>query len=95
MSIPDIHAVTSGLEEMLIEKNRRYGDSVLNPVGIFSKHIDADQDTSFNAICARLDDKLARIKNSEILRGNDVADLLGYLVFLAIKMEIDFNALID
>ena len=42
--------------EMLIEKNDSYGDSALNPLGIFGNK---DAVTSLGA---RIDDKLARIR---------------------------------
>ena len=42
---------------LLIEKNKAYGNTALNPSNIFSKL------NSTEAICARIDDKLARISN--------------------------------
>lgn len=63
---------------LLLEKNAAYGDSALNPVGIFSKG-DAVQ-----SLCARIDDKLMRIKNKGIndLTEDTVTDLIGYLILL-------------
>lgn len=76
--------------EFLMEKNKRYGDSALNPAQIFSK-IDAS-----NQICNRLDDKLNRIKNSGELRKNDVADVFGYVALLLIANDwLEFEDLID
>lgn len=75
---------------VLVEKNKRYGNSALEPIGVFSK-----QDST-NSICIRIDDKIGRIKNSTELRKNDVFDLIGYLVLLCIsKGWTSFKELID
>lgn len=60
----------------LAEKNRRYGDSALNPARVFSRAEPAE------GILIRLDDKLGRIRNTDSLRKNDIIDMLGYLVLL-------------
>lgn len=78
------------LTELLLEKNRRYGDSALKPAHIFNKE---DAATS---IYARLDDKLGRIANSPDVRKNDVADLMGYLVLLCVARGwTSFDELLD
>jgi len=84
-----VHTVLDSIQQVLIEKNKRYGNSALEPLKIFSKK-DASQ-----AILQRLDDKLSRIKNSEELRKNDIFDLMGYLVLLSISEKWDFFDLID
>lgn len=77
-------------KEMLIEKNKRYGNSATNPLTCFSKLDGAE------GIKIRLDDKLKRIMNSTELRKNDVSDLMGYLMLLCITQEwTDFSDLID
>lgn len=74
----------------LKEKNIRYGDSALQPLQIFSKE-GAD-----SQICNRLDDKLGRIKKSDILKKNDVCDIFGYIALLMIKKEwLTFEDLLD
>ena len=76
--------------DFLIEKNVRYGDSALNPSNTFSKVSTEDQ------ICNRLDDKLNRIKNSEELKKNDVADVFGYVALLMVKKGwLTFDELLD
>lgn len=76
--------------EFLKEKNKRYGDSALKPIQIFSK-IDAG-----NQIYNRLDDKLSRIKNSNEIRKNDLADLLGYISLALIEKNwLEFDDLLD
>lgn len=65
--------ILSSLGSLLEYKNEKYGNVALQPMGIFS---------DYGTIGVRLDDKLSRIMNSEELRKNDVADLMGYLVLL-------------
>jgi hypothetical protein len=68
------------VRDMLIEKNKAYGDSALNPDNIFSKLDSAE------AICARIDDKLSRIKNVGLddKTEDTLDDLIGYLILLKI-----------
>ena len=85
-----ITSICDGIKALLVEKNRRYGDSALAPLRVFSS-LDPSQ-----GIRVRLDDKLARVRNSETLRKNDIADLLGYLVLLcAAEGWTGFDDLID
>ena len=71
-----IQKITESLNSLLQYKNLNYGDAALNPINIFSK-----QDAA-SSITTRLDDKIARVKNSDVLRKNDIADILGYLTLL-------------
>ena len=93
MVAPDasgIIAVTDSLKQLLMIKNARYGDSITEPLRLFSKL------SGEEAIRVRLDDKLSRIQNSQELRKNDVVDLMGYLSLLCIsKGWTDFEDLID
>tara|TARA_R100000406_G_C3025512_1_gene101749 strand:+ start:181 stop:480 length:300 start_codon:yes stop_codon:yes gene_type:complete len=74
------------LRDFLIQKNEQYGDSVMQPIGIFSK---ADTDAGLRI---RIDDKLNRL-----MQGNDtmesdedvVKDLIGYLTLLLIALRQD------
>lgn len=85
-----IKAFCDNLADFLTEKNKRYGNSALEPLKVFSKT------DNISGILVRADDKLSRIKNSSELRRNDVIDLVGYLVLLSIaKGWTDFNDLID
>ena len=67
-------------KEMLLEKNREYGDSALNPLGIFSKL------EAIEAIKIRIDDKLARIRygGPKNIKEDTVLDLIGYLILLRV-----------
>jgi hypothetical protein len=86
----DIVKVCDAVKELLLYKNDKYGNSALEPLNTFSK-LDAA-----NSIAVRLDDKLARIKNSDSLRKNDVSDLIGYLALLCVSEGwTDFKEFMD
>jgi hypothetical protein len=75
----EIHTVCMETFEFLIEKNRAYGNSALDPVRIFSKSGNTEQ------LMVRIDDKLSRFaRGSEFPGDNDIDDLLGYLVLLKV-----------
>ena len=81
-----ITQVILGIEKMLIEKNRAYGDSALEPVRIFSKAQTIEQ------LYVRIDDKLSRVEGGHEYPGDDtIKDLIGYLVLLLIAKERDAN----
>lgn len=70
------------LAELLIEKNRKYGNSALNPVRVF-----ASSDT-LEQIRVRMDDKLNRIKNRQSDEDEDVyMDLAGYLILYMVARD--------
>ena len=77
-----IKELLEGMTELLIDKNKKYGNSALAPKKIFSK---AD---AVDSIALRLDDKLGRIMNnpSPVPRVNDCADIIGYLVLMLISI---------
>ena len=67
---------------MLIEKNRKYGDSALNPARIFSRADTVEQ------LKIRLDDKINRVRNQQNDEDEDVEmDMIGYLVLLRIAKK--------
>lgn len=75
---------------MLINKNKAYGESALNPVRIFSKADPVEQ------IMVRIDDKLSRLSRGSEYAGDDtVTDLLGYLVLLKIARDGQSDAVPD
>jgi len=81
-----IKEVTNQLQQLLIKKNRAYGNSALEPLNIFS------QQNAVDSLCARLDDKLSRIKNKGLNDKTEdtLFDLAGYLILLIIaKNEQD------
>jgi len=75
--------VAKQITDLLKSKNKAYGNTALNPSNVFSK-LDSTE-----AICARLDDKLARIKNKGINDKTEdtVDDIIGYLLLLKMSME--------
>ena len=79
-----ISGVCDDIKELLIHKNRKYGNSALKPCRVFSKASPVEQ------LLVRIDDKLNRIMKGAGLLANDedvVNDLIGYLVLLKIGMN--------
>ncbi len=76
-----VEEVLDSIEKMLIEKNRKYGNSALEPLGVFS------QLSAKEGLLIRIDDKLKRIKNGSLDKDDEdvVNDLIGYLVLLKIS----------
>jgi len=84
-----IEQVTESLKELLLEKNKRYGNSALEP-------LEGIKYTPEDGIKIRLADKVKRIINSKELRKNDIADMLGYMILLCVYKEwLSFKDLID
>lgn len=77
-----LYPIVNNITKMLIEKNRKYGNSALKPQRIFSKASATEQ------IKVRIDDKLSRMKNQQNDEDEDViSDLIGYLILLKIAKE--------
>ncbi len=82
MSAEKIIQQCEEIKEMLLAKNKAYGDSALNPVRVFSKADSVEQ------IRVRLDDKLSRLKRGNEFDGDDtIKDLIGYLILFRIASE--------
>jgi len=91
-----IKQVYKSQSDLVVEKNNRYGNAVMEPVDVFVRHICAGNSMALNGILIRISDKLSRIRNSDELRKNDVSDLMGYLSLLCVeKGWLDFSDLID
>ena len=83
-----ISGVCDDIKELLIHKNRKYGNSALKPCRVFSKASPVEQ------LLVRIDDKLNRIMKGAGLLANDedvVNDLIGYLILLKIGMNDEKN----
>jgi hypothetical protein len=83
-----ISRVCDDVKNLLLQKNKKYGDSALNPSRIFSKADTSEQ------LCVRIDDKLSRIAKGAGLLATDedvLQDLIGYLVLLKISISRDGN----
>lgn len=76
--------ITNSMQDLLLYKNEKYGDSALSPNNVFYKG------DSTNSILIRLDDKIGRIKNNpdSVPRINDVCDVIGYCVLLLASMNV-------
>ena len=78
-----IAAVCDEIKAMLLEKNRKYGNSALNPIRIFS------QADTIEQIRVRLDDKFNRYINRQSDEDEDIIqDIIGYLVLYKIALEL-------
>ena len=73
-----VTAILDDIREMLLSKNKAYGDSALNPVRIFSSASPSAQ------LRVRIDDKLSRLARGKAAGEDVLKDLLGYLVLLQI-----------
>ena len=79
-----IREITNAMQDLLLYKNNKYGDSAINPKKVFYKG------DATNSILIRLDDKLGRVmSNTEAKpRVNDVCDIIGYCTLLLISMGV-------
>ena len=79
----EVHNVLQDIEDLLVAKNEKYGNSALEPLGVFSQ-LSAKQ-----GLLIRIDDKLKRIKNGSLDKDDEdvVNDLIGYLVLLKIHAK--------
>lgn len=69
------------IRNLLVEKNKAYGDAALNPIRVFSK---ADTTAGLKI---RIDDKLSRLARGEDAGEDVVLDLIGYLVLLRMAQK--------
>lgn len=71
----EILAQVKQVANMLIDKNKKYGNSALQPKRIFSRANPVEQ------LNVRIDDKLSRIANQQSDDDEDAEmDLIGYLI---------------
>lgn len=79
----EVYQVLLEITEMLIAKNQKYGNSAIEPLGIFS---DLSPEEGLKV---RIDDKLKRIKNGSLDKDDEdvINDLIGYLVLLKILQK--------
>jgi hypothetical protein len=76
----EVSSILDDIRDMLVSKNEKYGNSALEPIGVFSKLSPEE------GLLIRIDDKLKRIKNGSLHKDDEdvVNDLIGYLVLLKI-----------
>ena len=75
------------LQDLLLQKNAKYGNSALEPLNVFSKS------NAVAGIKMRIDDKLKRIKNAGLVDATEdtLQDLAGYLILLMIARDNESN----
>jgi len=77
----DLHIVMTEIRDMLVAKNRKYGDAALNPSQTFGRS------DPIELINVRMDDKLSRIRNRQNDDDEDPElDLIGYLLLKQIAL---------
>ena len=77
------------IQQLLLYKNKKYGDSAINPIRIVSKSSNIEQ------ILVRIDDKLNRISQGNNLICDDedvIMDLIGYFILLKVAIDNDAEA---
>lgn len=72
------------LKELLLQKNREYGNSAVVPKRIFSQASPVEQ------IRVRIDDKLSRLssKGTKEIQEDTEKDLAGYLILLKVANKL-------
>ena len=77
------------IAKMLLEKNKSYGNSISDPINVFSNLNPIQQ------VELRIDDKLKRIKNNSVgidhkfKHEDSTFDLIGYLILYEILKDLD------
>lgn len=72
--------VCDAIRDMLVEKNRKYGDSAISPLNVFFRG------SADDALRVRMDDKLSRIANQQPDEDEDpYDDLIGYLILYKVQ----------
>ena len=79
----EVSSILDDIRDMLVSKNEKYGNSALDPLGVFS------QLSAKEGLLIRIDDKLKRIKNGSLDKDDEdvVNDLIGYLILLKIHAK--------
>lgn len=84
----EIRGMCTELADFLVEKNRAYGNSAAQPVGVFAKRLNP-----LDQIDVRIDDKLSRLARGAEYPGDDtIKDLAGYLILRMVVAELGESA---
>lgn len=79
----EIRVKCDEIADFLVGKNRAYGNSAADPIGVFAGRLDP-----LAQIDVRIDDKLNRLRKGSEYPGDDtVLDLTGYLILRMIVKE--------
>lgn len=87
-----IWVVCEQIRDMLLKKNRAYGDSALDPVRVFSRATPIEQ------LLVRMDDKISRMVRGDLASIPEedleatVTDLAGYCILLKIALSASRRA---
>ena len=75
------------IKELLISKNKKYGNSATSPLRIFSNG------GPLEGLLVRCDDKLSRIKTTGLTESGEdqVIDLIGYLILISIQTDLEIK----
>lgn len=76
----------NAIANLLLTKNAAYGNSVFNPIRIFSKGDWLDM------VNARIDDKLSRIARGTAGGEDAELDLIGYLILKRVGLRLQAKA---
>lgn len=79
--------VCDEVRDLLVEKNKKYGNSATDPIRIFSRA------TSEEQLRVRIDDKLSRLSRGTADDEDTVLDLIGYLILLRVSRELAVRSL--
>lgn len=88
ISIEEMQALIAeecdSIKELLLRKNRDYGNSAISPKRIFSDASAVEQ------IKVRIDDKLSRLmsRGKKAISEDTEQDLIGYLILLRVAKRI-------
>lgn len=81
-----ISAECDAVKTLLLTKNREYGNSALEPLGVFSG-LEAEEQ-----LRVRIDDKLKRIQTTRgketVIHEDTEQDLIGYLILLRVSRRL-------
>ena len=78
-----IASICDDVRKILLDKNKKYGNSAIDPVRIFSTASPIEQ------INVRIDDKISRIVRGKGVDDEDVElDLIGYLILRRVARAI-------
>lgn len=78
------------VQTILLAKNRKYGNSALEPMRVFSKASAIEQ------LNVRIDDKLSRLASKQPDEDEDVElDLIGYLILRRVARALNAEAALE
>jgi len=82
----DVKRVLDEVRDVLVAKNKAYGNSALSPVRVLSQACPVEQ------LLVRIDDKLSRLRTTGPTGpdGEDtLMDTIGYFVLLKLALEVN------